>query len=231
MAAATAFLNTYFLGARIWVWLYFAFIIIVLVLVALYFKREALKGVYYRMRWKERVIKVVIHYTSSIYKIYWRLIPDESVVKVDKKMYLYDERSILHNKESYMSKPGHGAKDFLIVSDYAVVDTDKKGRQTIKIEGEKEYVLTDIGRIKDKSSQYPEIHYFYNKPEPILWDIAGQKQEFSSLSLKEFKENDLFGKLLRMKMERSLLMFLLILGIMNLVMTLFLIAKVMGWLK
>ena len=205
-----AWLNSTFLGARVWLWLYLLLSILMGVGVSIYIFREILRKKWYEVRWPEKIIKVIIHYKSNYYKEFWRLIPEEKFLKIESKIYNYSDDLILRENDLLAGK---------------------KDNKIIFRIGNKEYQLNDIYQIKNRWKHYPEIHYFFNSPAPIQFEYDNKKIRLSSYLLEEFKKNDLTGKLLSLKEEKNLLTFLMIMMVINLLATVFIIAKMMGWVK
>lgn len=207
-----SFLDGSLWGVRVFIWLFFAVAVFLFCFVVLYFFREKLNEKYLKMRWPERVVKVVIHYPGSQYYMeFWRLIPDREDFKLDGKLYLYSDDVVLKQNQSYAYT--------------------KEDRLVINIEG-KEYNLEGNYKIKRRWDRWAEIHYINNVPNPInFMDIDSSSIKFTSKDLETFKENDLFQKLLSLTGEKNMLIFCILLGGANLIASLFIISKLMGWLK
>lgn len=198
-------------GVRWWIWFYLFFSIVAGIAIGIYWNREHLKRIYYQVRFPERVIKVVMHYKSSLYSIYWRLIPDDNFFKINKKMYYFDDREVLKQNDFFSQK-----------------DKDKK--TILKVDGTK-YYFEDLAQIKLKGSKWTEIHYFYNNPTPLSFDFTSEDVDFSSKQMTDFEENDLFTKLLTLTQERNTMMLLIIMVALNTIVSFVMLAKMMGWLK
>ena len=198
-------------AVRWWVWLYFFFSVIVGIGVALYWKREDVIRIYFQTRFPERVIKVVIHYKSGLYNIYWRLIPDNNLFKISNKIYEFSDKEILKENDFFSLK-------------------DKNKKTIVKIEG-KEYNFEDLALINQKGRKWTEIHYFYNNPTPLSFDFENNELDFTSTQMNEFEQNDLFTKLLTLEQEKKTLIILIVMVAFNLFMTIFIIAKMMGFIK
>lgn len=203
-----SFLYQSFLGVRIWIWAYLLFSWLFVVGWVIYWRREYIREKYYKIRFPEKVIKIVIHYKTGLFTEFWRLIPDLKYFIFNSKQYLYHDKKVI--KEN----------DFFIKGDKKLTAT---------IDG-KDYNLNEKLKIKGKKRKYPEIHYFYNNPNPIDFDFSDTKAELSSKELQQFKDNDLFLKLLTLSDTESKIMILMIICIGNLIVSLFLLAKVMGWI-
>ncbi len=199
-----------FLGVRIWIWFYFGLSIILFIGVAIYWYRERIRKKYYEFRYPEKLVKVVIHYKSMMYKEYWRIIPDDMFFSIENKKYEFNDKNILKENEFFSKK--------------------SKNKTIIKIKG-KEYIFEDLLGIKHRHTKYMEMHYFFNNPNPINFNLSEKKLDFSAKQLFDFKENDLFAKLLTLQGERSLMMIILILSIVNIIVSMFLVAKIMGWVE
>lgn len=196
---------------RWWIWLYFLFSILMGLFVGIYWKREALKKFYYLARFPERIIKVFIHYNTSIYNIYWRLIPDNGIFKINNKIYKYNDKDVLKENDFFADKRANK-------------------KTIIKVDGQ-EYNFEDIALIKLKGGKYPEIHYFYNNPKPLNFDLSEDELKFSSKQMHDFEKNDLFTKLLTLSQERTTMMIVMIICIINSIINFVVLAKLMGWLK
>lgn len=205
----TTFMTGNFLGVRVWIWFYLGLSMVLFGGVALYWHREKLKYLYYRVIFPEKLLKVVMHYPSGLYKIYWRIIPTDFLFTLENKKYVYDNKAILRHNEIF-------------------VDTTKK-YNNIKI-GKKKYDFNPKLLIKSKGSRYPEIHYFFNIPNPINYDekVTSGEITISSQNLKTILENDLLQKLLTLKSEKNIMFIIMMLAIANVIGTAFIILNDMG---
>lgn len=200
-----------FLGVRYFVWAFFLLSLICGIIAILYWKREAIKEKYYKIRWPEKVIKVIIHYKTGLYKTYWRLIPDRDDFSIEGKRYTYDDDKIIKENDFYVQK--------------------KEGKLIAKIEGF-DYILDDKLKIKNKEKIWPEIHFPFNKPLAIDFkDIDDSEIKFTSTDMTDFKEASLFTELLTLEGKKNLMIILIILGVGTLLISLVNLAKTMGWLK
>lgn len=217
-------------GVHLWIWILVVFSASFFIAVILYWQRERLRKFYYTLRYKERVLKVIIHFPSRLYKVYWRLIPSDGVFTVDKKDYVYDAKLIEQEDDFFVDMRDTDNKKLYIVKNL-FVKKDKDGKQRIKLGKliEKEY-STEFD-IRQKGKKYSEVHYVYNNPQPITFDYETGKLDMTGEQLKEFKDNNLFMKLLTMQGQKNLMMFIILLGIFNAGVSLFLLAKEMGWIE
>ena len=193
------FMNLRFLTVRVWIWAYFFFTLIFVTGVIIYFFRERIRGAYYKFRWPESTVRIIIHYPGRIYKRFWRLIPDAKTFNINKLKYMYDPK--FFQKES------------------DVFSFEKNNKRYVKIQG-KDYELDDKNIIKRRKTNYPELHYFFNNPKAINFDDSKfTKPEMSSKEMAEFEEQDFFNKLLTLKDTNSKLVILIFLVIVNLLIT------------
>lgn len=176
-------------GVRWWVWLYFGFSIIMGLCILAYWHREKLRKTYYELRFAERIIKVVIHYESRLYREYWRLIPEEKQFMIANQIYAYDDKAVLKDNDFFT--------------------TEEKGNTIITINGIK-YNFDELAGIKHKSKKHIEIHYFFNIPSPINFEIKDKDIKLTSTDLEKMKENDLFTKLLTLGENKGLLAVILL---------------------
>ena len=198
-------------AVRWWIWIYFAFSILVGIAVAIYWKREDVIRIYFQTRFPERVIKVFIHYKSGMYNIYWRLIPDNNLFKINNITYVFNDKEILRENDFFSLK-------------------EKNKKTIIKIENEK-YNFEDLALITQKGRKWSDIHFFYNNPKPLNFDFTNEKLDFTGKQMTDFEQNDLFTKLLTLEQEKKTLIILIIMVAFNLFMTIFIIAKMMGYIK
>jgi len=200
-----------FLGIRYFIWAFFLLSIICGVAAILYWQREKIKEKYYKIRWPEKVIKLLVFYPTGLYKTYWRLIPDRDDFSIDGKRYTYDDKTILKENDFYIQKRG--------------------GSLIAIIEGN-QYNLDDKLKIKRKGSVWPELHYIDNIPDPINYkEIDKSGIKFSGKDITDFKEASLFTELLTLEGKKNLMIILIILGVGTLLISLVNLAKTMGWLK
>ena len=199
------------LGIRWWIWLYFAFSVLMGIFIGIYWNRERLKKIYYLTRFPERIIKMFIHYETGLYNVYWRLIPDDNTFKINAKVYEFNDKNILKENDFFANK-------------------NKNKKTIIKVDN-KEYNFEDLALIKSKGGKYPEIHYFYNNPKPLDFNLSDETLKFSSKQMHDFEQNDLFSKLLTLSQERTTMMILMIICGINTIISFVMLAKMMGWLK
>lgn len=223
------FLTIEYFGVRLWIWLYLIWSFLIFTFVIWYFFKEYIKGKYYKLRFPEKVILVIIHYPGSLIKRYWRLIPRNQELRVDKTLYIYDKDAIAKEDDTLITKYPDGKAKLLIVNN---IYSKKKGdKEIFQLGDTTEYEYQKFFEIKSRFDKYPEIHYLCGNPYPIRWDLSKNALAWDSKSLEEFLTNDLLVKLVSLKKEQMFMMFLMIVGIVNMLLSLFILAKIMGWLK
>lgn len=199
------------LGVRLFIWLIFFLALGTVIGTLAYWRREDIRRVIYTLGYSESVIKVYMHYPGGQFKVYYRLVPVRKIFQFGNQTYKYEDSSLVRQN-----------------CDTFAVESD--GNFYMVMEG-KRYILNRRYEITKKHSSYPEIHYKYNSPYPIDFSQSSEKGvEFTSVDLKEFKENDLFSKLLTLSDLNRLVIFCLLIAGINLIGTIFIIAKLMGWL-
>lgn len=207
------FMSTLVFGIPIWMISLLVLSIVFVVYVLLFASSssntiEKIKGLILKKRFPEKVIKVIIHYKTGLYQVFWRVIPLDCTIKIKKQTYIFNIDDII--------KP-------------TKVFTDDKA--PIPLEGQEDiYVFDHKAVIKEKKEKYPEIHYMYNVPHPLEFDVDHEDVKLSSSSLKAFKENDLFEKLLRLKGDKGVTSMLLFLVMVNTLVSAAVLAKMMGWI-
>lgn len=85
--------------------------------------------------------------------------------------------------------------------------------------------------IRNKANKYPSQHFFYDNPVSIDYNHYTSEIKFSGNELDIYRENDLKRKLVNLDAEKMTMMMLMIMIGINLLGTIFIIAKIMGWLK
>lgn len=209
-----AFLSVVIWGVKLWIWLYLGFSLLALSSIAIIFFKEEIRKKYYIIKYPEKLIKVVIHYPNNIFKEFWRLIPDTEFLNVDGKAYKYDAKKASKDSDIF-AELNKGSKE--------------KGYY-VKVNGKK-YEIDALKGIKYRWRKYPELHYFYNSPAPIDFNAVNKKIDINGSLLEEFKENDLFVKLLTIETEKNMLMIIMITTIIGTIASVVVLAKIMGWLK
>ena len=210
------FLNIYWLGARVWIWLLVLIGVVVLGCVVIWWYREAIKKKWYELRLPEKLMKVVIHYDSGMFKEYWRLLPDDKFFRIGKQQYEYDQKGVIKDNDFFAHKKK--LKDKLR-EEYEIIIDGKK------------YNVDQLCSIKTRWKRYPEIHFYYNVPYAIHFKVKEGKLDFTSTELETFKENDLVMKLFKLAKESAFLFYILIGVFLILIITGVNLANTMGWLK
>ena len=189
----------------LFIWIYLGVIFAFGIGLILYLYRENIKRLYYGTLYPEKLIKVVIHYSSNQYKIFWRLIPIKNFFILQGMKYYFSDKSVIKDNDFYARE-----------------------NNTINVDG-KTYNLQSKTGIKQSRKNFIELHYFYNNPSPIDFDYNKKKIDFNMTSndLEILHKNDLFVKLLSLQQEKNLMQMLLMgIGI-NLCMSAFIIAKML----
>ena len=204
------FLNNTFLGVRIWILLYLFSSIILFSGIVIYYFREKIRKKYYLFRYPEKTIRIYIHYPNNKFKVFYRLIPEDDFFTIKGLKYNYNDKNV--------------------ITDNLFCKYDREGDYTIIIEGKKFNLIKDKIITLPKRQSVSEVHFFYNVANPMIFNCNKKVVDFTSKQLNDFKENDLFNKLLTMKETDNLIKFLLILGVGNLIATLFIIAKMLEFI-
>jgi len=199
------------LGIKLWIWIYFLFSILAGATIAGIYFKEQIKGKYYKIRFPEKVIKIFLHYNTNLYKVFWRLVPENNFFEMENGRYLFDSETVLKENDFFATK-------------------DKRDKTIIKLEGNN-YEFEKLMMIKQKGEKYPEVHYFYGNPRPLSFNLSDKELTFSAKDMSEFEKNDLFVKLLTLSQERQTMFIVMIISGLNLLATMFIIAKMMGWIK
>lgn len=199
-----------FLGLEVFMWyIIIGGLLIFLTLIAIAFW-EKTKTIFYRLFKPERVFKIILHYPNSMYKRFYRIIPDNNLVKCKGGIYIYDSKLFEKGK-----------------------DIDDKERYKLDLEG-KEYTYNKDAEVKTKSLKDVELHYFYGIPNPIIFKTSDEQQAIADLSTKELeaiKKNDLFLKLLSLEQQEKMMTIIILLVLVNTIISGFMLAKSMGWLE
>lgn len=226
-----SFMYSIVFGVPIWLWLYF-FLGLGVLIFAVFFVGdgiEKIRGTYYRIRFPQRLIRVLIHYPTNYYRVFWRLIPDNFIFKIKKKDYIYDPDLITAEDDLFIARQKNKPDMLLVINN--ILTQTKKGKEIFKIGNTTEYEVNKFFKIREKGKKYSELHYFYNVPQPIQFDYKHKSLDLSSSSLEQLKQNDLFVKLLRLKSEKMIFTLIMILMIVNTAVSMFIMAKMMGWLE
>lgn len=223
-----SFFEIVIIGVRLWIWIYFLFSLLFFGGILAWWKREQIRKFYYKVRFPEKLIRVVIHYPSNLYKVYWRLVPSDKLIKLDGKKYIYDKEQIGKDKELFIAKQ---KRDTGVVFATDTIHEKQKGNKQYFLIDFKEYEFKDFFMVREKGNTYPEIHYYFNNPFPIEFNQDIDKNQLAGEQLRDFIENDLLSKLLTLKGEKVMFMLMLILVGINLLATIFIILKMMGYIK
>lgn len=186
----------------------------------IYLNREFIKKTYYILRYPHITLKVVIHYPGRKFKEFWRLIPGDNLFTVGERKYQYNEDKLIN--PVIETKIEHKK-----IESHLIVSNDKN--ENVSIDGDNtEYIIKNSEQLRNARGQFPEIHYMYRRPEPIIFSDESEKIDFSSNELEKFKESDLFGKLLTLDMGKNLMHLILLITFANTAGIIFIIAKMMG---
>lgn len=201
-------LNTLIFGARLWIWLLLLFGIIFMISVLLWVFKEWTRKIYLRLRHPQKTVKIVVHYSNNWFKEFYRLIPRYDRFTIEGLDYLYNEKVVSKNENTFLVGEG----DDLCAN----------------ISGDK-YTILAKSLLKKRFNRMPSIHYIYGQPMPIDFaDMHIKNRKFSSAIINDIKENDLFAKLLFLKDEMNFLIMILIITLISGALTVVILLKVFG---
>lgn len=198
---------TDFLGVRFSIWMMFLGCVLALIIFLTYWFREKLRKKYYTFRFPEKLLKVIIHYPSGLFKEFWRVIPNEKMFVLDGLTYEYIEKEVIKSNDFFLRR--------------------EEDKQFVIVDGKK-YDFDELAKIQKRKGNYPEIHYFYNITKPLNFNFEKKLIDLSSKEATDFKVADLFAKLLNLEGEKQLIMIVIIVTVLNLLCTVYIILKMHG---
>jgi hypothetical protein len=210
-----------FLGLSIIVWLFLLFgLMWIFIMLFVVFKeaiQEWFREKWYKIRVPEILLKIVVYFPNQYKKTYWRVIPDKDYFTINNLKYYYSEPEIIRDNDFFIQK-----------------DKDTENMKAI-CDG-KTYNIDESFVIKGRRDKFPELHYFYNNPFPIKYSEAEGTSKnptikFTSQLYDELIKNDLIRKLLTLQQEKTMLMMLLIFIVVNMILSLVIIAKLFNLIK
>lgn len=225
-----SFLTTRLFDIQLWIWLFLLFSWSTIGFAFLYWKREQVRRIYYSLRFPERAIRIIIHFPNNLYRVYWRLVPSKRILEINRKKYVYDKDQVTKDSEIYITNDGKD-KPLMYVVQNLFTKKDHKGNELIKIGDLKPFVFDAKAVLKQKWTKYPEIHYFFNNPFPLQFDVSKVDIEINSEQLKELQENELFSTLLSLKGQKLMFLLIAVMVGVNMLITIFILAKQMGWIE
>ena len=209
-----SFWDSTFLGAHVWLWFCLLLTILAVSGALAYYFREKVIEKYLKFRWPEKCIEVCIHFPGiARYNSYWRLIPSNSRFDIDNKIYRYD-----HDKQVWENSE--------------LLAHEDNGLYMTHINGVWRKLNTDF-LVRRKGWKWPQLHYPYDSPEPMDFSKYTPEQGFvlSGEKLSQIVKTDLWNKALDLSGQNAILLIIVIMGVFNLLIGLFTLAKIMGWIK
>lgn len=202
--------NSYYYGVRLFIWLYLMISMTAFFGGVIYWYRDKIKYHYWKFRFPEKIIRIIIHYPNHIYKECYRLIPTDDSFIVDDLTYFFSDKEIIKSNDFYSRKDGN-RKEYIIIDGI-------------------NYEIDEALSIKRRKENIPEIHYYFNNPKPIAFEFTKTGEDFTATDLTDFKRNTLFQQLLTLEDTKTILIILIVLVVVNILMSIFIIAKQQGWL-
>jgi hypothetical protein len=208
-----SFLDAVILGAHVWLWLVFFFVLFCVACAVAYWNREKIKERWLKLRWPERCIEICIHYPGNPrYKSFWRLTPPSKRFDLSGGIYRYD-------------------KDKLIKNTVDLIADNQNGQLYANVAGLERHLNLDF--LNRKKGEYPQLHYIFNQAEPL--DFANYSEAggfaLSAGQLHQIVKSDLWNKALDLSGQNSMILIGILIGVFNLFLSCFILAKIMGWIK
>jgi hypothetical protein len=182
-------------------------------------------------KFPHKIIRIIVRYPANKYDTIFRLLPDSRRLNIDDGEYYMTENDLSKNKDLF-DKMVYRTSDKKIAFNYEPELKLLKGTKLETQKHRKTYYIDEsmITRQKD-DDKMPTLEYWFNSPSPILFNFDASEIQLTSKQLKEYKENDLVSKLLRLNDEKMMFMLLMIITGINLIVTIFILSKIMGWTK
>lgn len=155
--------------------------------------RTEIKVMFIRHFYPERVIRLVIHYPNNKYTSEIRMIPEDRFIEIGSLRYYYDKEATLKHKDmfGYMKKRDKQNLFFNVDNKEYKYDIEKLEKNT-------------------KENTELELHYWYNIPTPINFNLEHKSIEISAKQQGDMKRNDLFAKLLTLEDQNMLILIAII---------------------
>lgn len=171
----------------------------------------------YSIKFPHRLIEIIIRFPGNKFDKIYRLLPDEKRLGIGTGEYFFTEQNL--SKHGQMldklvwrdkSKKLH----FHYTPDFNGLIRDNMTKEEIKTYNAKpidSYFISEEMLTKDKELKVPTVEYWFNCPNPIVFDFTHKQINLTSKQLKEYKENDLVKKLLRLSQEEMKMILIIIL--------------------
>jgi hypothetical protein len=195
----------------------------------------------YSARMPHKMIMAVMHFPGNKIDRVYRIIPDNKKMGISNGDYYFTQDNLasqkeLHDKVIFKNKNKklcfkYDAKfDGLIKENMTKEEYDKLMKTSNK--GNDVYFINEdmlsMDRVDNKT---PEVHYWFNNPNPIIFDFAKEKIDVTAKDVRSLIESEVVQRLLKLAQQSMQMMLLIIIGGLNLIITIFILAKIMQWIK
>jgi hypothetical protein len=173
----------------------------------------------YSIKFPHKIIEIIIRYPANKFDKIYRLIPDEQRIGIGSGEYFFTESKLAKHSQMLDKLIFKDKSDKLcfryepdfkgIIKDFKDMTPDEK--KMFNAKKNPVYYITEEMLTKDKDGKMPTIEYWFNCPNPIEFDFTHKEIKLTSKMLKEYKENDLVQKLLRLSGEEMKMLIIIIL--------------------
>lgn len=223
-----------FLNVSTPIWLMFGGSLLATTIALIWAFRNVVRKFIYSIKCPEKLLKVVVHYEGRKFRNFWRIIPDSKFFSIQKKRYYYDNKYIIDHNEIFTKK------DHLVIEgkkyDFnKVLGINPHRSKFIEIH----YYYNNpipINFDPARTEELQEIIEKGSKDQFIkpLKDIPEDEKNvigsdiLSGFELERIYENDLFVKLLTLRDEKNLMQLIFFACAINVLMSAFIIAKMLN---
>jgi hypothetical protein len=173
----------------------------------------------YSIKFPHKIVEIIIRYPANKFDKIYRLLPDEQRLGIGSGEYFFTESNLAkHNqmldklifKDKSKKLCFHYEPDFTgVIKDLNNMTAEEK--KLFNAKKSPVYFITEGMLTKDKEGKMPTIEYWFNCPNPIEFDFTHKEIKLTSKMLKEYKQNDLVQKLLRLSGEEMKMLIIIIL--------------------
>jgi hypothetical protein len=208
------FMDTYFLGARLFYWIYLLITLIGFGLIIGWTQRHRIKRKWYEIRNPELLFVASIIYPGNMIRDFPILKPKDKSFSLQSGTYLFSEKAILKNS-----------------------NTKTEDNLKVTIDGQ-DYNIDLSKKLKYRWEKFPRLYYKAGCPYPIIWgteanlkDKAGNEISYSAAELEAFGNNTIIKQIYAELQGAGIIIFVLIIGVVSLLVSLGILSKLMGWIK
>lgn len=193
----------------------------------------------YSIKFPHKIFCARIHFPGNKIERAYRIIPDTRKLGIHTGAYHFTQDNLLISKslhDKLVFKDKNKRLCFKYEADFAGLIKENISKEDIaklysKGNNNVYYINEEmISKARD-DNKIPEIDYWYNNPNPIIYDFSNSRVDITARDVRELIESEVATRLIKLAQQNMQMLLLMVIGIINVILSVIIMSKLFDWIK